>query len=126
MTADPTGCVFCDRTCPDCLYPIAAGFEHVPTGHGTAANGQPLAIHTAKRVERPLCEILRLWRDHIPHTPAALLADALHRHTRCHDSALPYGQCVCPEGRDAGREALTALDLHGWSLVRRDRTEAAS
>lgn len=58
---DPV-CLFCDRDCPACGYPIDGGWEHV-TRH---FDGGVLTC-TARRVTRPLTDILPLWFEHRQH-----------------------------------------------------------
>lgn len=57
-----TVCLYCDRDCGDCGYPIDGGWEHI-TRH--FAGG--VLTCTARRVTRPLVEILPLWFAHKQH-----------------------------------------------------------
>lgn len=57
-------CVYCDRTCSACGYPIEGGWEHVQQPQA------PESLHVVcelKPVVRPLGQALSAYFDHAAH-----------------------------------------------------------
>lgn len=54
-------CVWCDRECPRCRYPITGGFEHVEQPQPPGASH---VVCSLKRVQRPLVEAISIYLDH--------------------------------------------------------------
>lgn len=62
--SDPA-CLFCDRDCDACGYPIDGGWEHVTRRFAN------VLTCTSRRVSRPLVAILPLWFSHRQHARGA-------------------------------------------------------
>lgn len=58
-------CLYCDRDCDACGYPIDGGWEH-----DTRRFDGGVLTCTARRVTRPLADILPLWFEHTKHREA--------------------------------------------------------
>lgn len=61
-------CLFCDRDCPACGWPIDGGWEHL-TGRQpqTGPDAGALVVCKVRRVIRPLAETLELFFGHHSH-----------------------------------------------------------
>jgi hypothetical protein len=62
-----TPCLWCDRDCDRCGWPILAGWEHVDQ---SPSEGAILTVCHLRRVVRPLAETLSGYLHH-QHTVAA-------------------------------------------------------
>jgi len=59
-------CLFCDRDCPACGWPIDGGWEHL-TERQPQAEPLIIAICKVRPVVRPLAEVLALFCEHRQH-----------------------------------------------------------
>lgn len=62
--APPPTCLYCDRTCGRCGYPIVGGWEHVEM---VQPEGSNVTVCSLERVIRSLAETLWDYFEHVKH-----------------------------------------------------------
>lgn len=59
-----TDCLYCERICARCRYPISGGWEHVEQPQAKEAN---TVVCNSRRVVRPLVDNLEVFFGHQQH-----------------------------------------------------------
>lgn len=59
-----TDCVWCERTCPRCRYPISGGWEHLEQPQAPESRH---VVCTLRRVVGPLTDVLGGYLEHSQH-----------------------------------------------------------